>query len=548
MSALSVRGTIAEHGKPPALPVPLRVAVTLSRDDTDVTDTYSLNVVGSTDGTFAAEFSISADVEAQFTVSGKPGSGQGTAGGRIAVRIDTYPEGLGHLEYSSPVVAFFGRDQTFESVASSLVDDLHLDVTLSGLTHYFFQAVLSDADTATQSAFKQVDELTCELLHQDGREPAMLVRAAPGKDGAPADPDVEAAVDAFDDAILSGPKAGQSAESWEQELDDLKDDINQAADPSAGLPSGAFTLFASAPAIRSDSYYRAIFLLHADQIDDPDFFVRFRSAGPHLQDELVLRSIPLPLPWTSSGLISRIVQKSGIGSISTSLKDRTYQAPFVLVDPDLDLVKGKLRVRGRVGVGTGANMVLAQIASIDVTLSLALHDYTGVPFSMTELARFFDLKVVKTVVDILPGTDIDELPAWVWAAIAVLGFPIGLTGIAETEALIAAIELALRPVVSSLVQAEAVAGLAKQLHDRVDDELDDQIDSALATSPIVYTAEQKAALRDTAWFTAESLTIDDDDVTVTGFAGLWDPVTSAVNLDVSQRRSGGHRRIGARQG
>ena len=127
-------------------------------------------------------------------------------------------------------------------------------------------------------------------------------------------------------------------------------------------------MFASAPAIRSDSYYRAIFLLHADQIDDPDFFVRFRSAGPHLKDELVLRSIPLPLPWTSSGLISRIVQKSGIGSISKSLKDRTYQAPFVLVDPDLDLVKGKLRVRGRVGVGTGADMVLAQIASIDVTL------------------------------------------------------------------------------------------------------------------------------------------------------------------------------------
>ena len=77
MPALSVRGTIADHGKPPVLPVPLRVGVTLSRDDTDVTYIYSLNVVGSTDGTFAAEFSISADVEAQFTVSGKPGSGRG---------------------------------------------------------------------------------------------------------------------------------------------------------------------------------------------------------------------------------------------------------------------------------------------------------------------------------------------------------------------------------------------------------------------------------------------------------------------------------------
>ena len=99
---------------------------------------------------------------------------------------------------------------------------------------------------------------------------------------------------------------------------------------------------------------------------------------------------------------------------------------------------------------------------------------------MDEFDELFDVGVTKTVVDILPGTDLDELPAWVYAAISVLGFPIGLAGVGETEAVIAAIEFALRPVVSSMVKSQAVASIAKQLHQRVNKEIDDQIAGSLA--------------------------------------------------------------------
>ncbi len=538
MPSISIRGTVTDHGKRPAMPVPLTVTLTMSRDDTHFNSTTSLDVIAHTDGSFTADFPISSDVEDGFTVSGAPGSGSGTAGGRVAVQVDTRPPGLGHTDFSSPVVALFGRGQTFESVANSLFDDLHLDTDLTGLGYYHFTAVVSEDDKATLSALKNVDTMTCEILHQDGRQPSMLVRSAPGKDGAPSDPDVDAAVQAFDDAILKGPGKGQSAASWEQELDGLRNDIEVAADPSIALPSGEFSVFASGRAQWNEdgSFYAAAFLLRKDQIDDPDFFVRFRSAGPDLTDDVILRSIPLTLPWTSYGLVSRIVQASGVGTISSSLDDRLYSAPFVVVNPDLDLVDGKIRVRGRVGVGTGPNMMIAEIASIDVTLSLAIHDYRDVPFSMDEFDGLFDVGVTKTVVDILPGTDLDELPAWVYAAISVLGFPIGLAGVGETEAVIAAIEFALRPVVSSMVKSQAVASIAKQLHQRVNKEVDDQIAGSLANSAIPISAEEQAALPATAWFSPESLTIDDDDVTVTGFAGLWNNIVEGINIDLSKRR------------
>jgi hypothetical protein len=118
----------------------------------------------------------------------------------------------------------------------------------------------------------------------------------------------------------------------------------------------------------------------------------------------------------------------------------------------------------------------------------------------------------------------------------VLGFPIGLAGVGETEAVIAAIEFALRPVVSSMVKSQAVASIAKQLHQRVNKEVDDQIAGSLANSAIPISAEEQAALPATAWFSPESLTIDDDAVTVTGFAGLWNNIVEGINIDLSKRR------------
>jgi hypothetical protein len=188
-------------------------------------------------------------------------------------------------------------------------------------------------------------------------------------------------------------------------------------------------------------------------------------------------------------------------------------------------------------------MVLVQVASIDVTLSLALHDYSSFPYSMDELDEFFDLQVVSTDVDILPGTDLDELPPWVWAAIAVLGFPIGLSDVALGFVMVAAIELALRPVVSDLVLSQTVAQLASRLRAEVNKEIDDDLDETQDEFGVALTDTQRTELRNGAWVSAQKLDIDDDGITVTGYGGVWDPLVSAVNADCPTQSDAARRSI-----
>src|SRR5262245_17701271 len=58
--------------------------------------------------------------------------------------------------------------------------------------------------------------LTLATLLLAGTVHAKLV-AAPGPDGAPPDPQTEAAVDALNDAIADGPDDGQSVDEWMME-------------------------------------------------------------------------------------------------------------------------------------------------------------------------------------------------------------------------------------------------------------------------------------------------------------------------------------------
>src|SRR5690348_14576000 len=128
MPRLTVQGTLSDRGKATPFPVPLKVTLTLSRDDTAYSYTDVLDVASETGGAFAAEFSVSSDVTDKFTTSGAPGSGSGAAGGRIAVTIAAYAPGAVPFTYTSPVLAFFTRDQTFLGVAESLVDALAVEL------------------------------------------------------------------------------------------------------------------------------------------------------------------------------------------------------------------------------------------------------------------------------------------------------------------------------------------------------------------------------------------------------------------------------------
>jgi hypothetical protein len=546
MPRLTVQGTLTDRGQATPFSVPLKVTLTLSRDDTDYRYSDVLDIVCPAGGAFAAEFTVSSEVTAKFTTSGESGSGSGAAGGHVTVTIAPYAPGATPFTYTSPVLAFFTRDQTFLGVAETLVDALVVDVNLNGVAHYTFTAVIRSDDDVTLDAFADVDQLLCEVLRDRVvANPAARIVAAPGKDGAPPDPKVEAAVDAFNDAISGGPDQGQSMEEWEADLQDLIQDVENAASPSPAPGAGEYSILTTAPALRDGDLYRAHVLVRQRDLPGHTFFVRFRSQGPDFNGKLVLRSPRLPVTWPRDnyGLMTRVERPTGVGTISTMLPDRTFKSPFVLIDPDLDFVDGGLRVRGRVGVGTGANMVIAQVASIDVTLTLTLVSYENKPFSMSELDNFFDLRVTKTKVDLLPGTDLDELPAWLWLAIGVVGFPLGLSSAALSVALVAAIELALKPVVGTMVRAQTISRLTARVKQDVNNEIDNQLEDSAADFGAELPAETVAQLRAGAWFQTEQLTVDADAATVTAFGGVWHVLAGQVNSECPLRSSTARRSV-----
>ena len=57
------------------------------------------------------------------------------------------------------------------------------------------------------------------------------LRAAPGEDGAPPDPQVEATVDELNETLEDGPDEGQTWEEWSAEVEDLVDQLNGTPDP-----------------------------------------------------------------------------------------------------------------------------------------------------------------------------------------------------------------------------------------------------------------------------------------------------------------------------
>jgi hypothetical protein len=123
-----------------------------------------------------------------------------------------------------------------------------------------------------------------------------------------------------------------------------------------------------------------------------------------------------------------------------------------------------------VGIGTGENLLLMTIAHFEARFALKPVSYEAVPFQQSEFDRYFTIDVGDAKVDTLPGTDLDELPWWVYAAVATVA-PTLSGGVL----IIKAIEAAFKPVTRDLVEAEALKRITRDLKDRVRKEIDDRI-------------------------------------------------------------------------
>lgn len=482
MPDLTISGTVTDNGQTITRILLLNVLVTLWREDEPVSHVYEADLSTGAAGAFSWTIDVKPAVEDDFTISGSATSGAGQASGKIAVEVSGYVPGAGTLHYESPVVAIFSRGQTFVGMANTLVDDLRYDLDLDGLNTITVNAILDPGQTTTD-AFADVGGLILELMHIP--------------------PPTEVKILGITTTITYAP-----------------------------------TLAGSVPTVRNGNTYTARLFYDPDPLLGGEQYFRFRSDGPDFANQIVSRTPLLPASWLpglqtvpfapsnpyEAVLIARIDQAIGVGSISAEFPDRTFQFPFILKDPDLDFSGGKIRVRGAIGIGTGRNMILLTIGHFEALFSLTPVNYEGQPFKLSELKSFFKVTIADSSIDLLPGTDLDDLPLWVYIAIGAMRVALGLgPSLAGAALVIAAIEAIFRPVVADLVEAKALASINGQIENQVGDEIDDQIEAAgelAAAAGLPLSDETKAEMKANVWVEAEKVTITADELRLTGWAGV----------------------------
>jgi hypothetical protein len=254
--------------------------------------------------------------------------------------------------------------------------------------------------------------------------------------------------------------------------------------------------------------------LEFDQTTRGEYHIEATGEGVNVGTRCVLRSPPMSgddLRTNSYGFIQKLVTDVSAGSITQSISDRYAKSPFVLKDLDIDLYKDEIRVRGTAAIGLGINMVLFSVGKFDIRLKLTLISFHNLAFTEAEYGNLFGVEVTSTSLDALPGTDIDELPAWVWAAI----FPFAptLTGWA---ALVAAFETIAEPIVRDITRAQVASLLANEVVRAKNDAQDDFLAQASSLS-----ADEQAALTKKLWYETDTVKITSEHVEVIGFVGIW---------------------------
>jgi hypothetical protein len=225
----------------------------------------------------------------------------------------------------------------------------------------------------------------------------------------------------------------------------------------------------------------------------------------------------------TAGYVEKLVIEVGAGTVGGEVDEREFNFPIVMKDIDVDLVDDAIRVRGTAAVGTGVNAAIASIASFDVEVGLTLRSRSSLPYVASDLASLFDVAATSTRVDALPGTDIDELPAWVWIAIA--PFAPALSGWA---AIVATVEAVVRPIARDIVEQRVAAMVAAEATAAKDSQWQAILDTLGDLSD-----QDRATLDRDFWFEADTVAIDPNAIILTGFGGVWAPATLLVTLTTS---------------
>jgi hypothetical protein len=228
----------------------------------------------------------------------------------------------------------------------------------------------------------------------------------------------------------------------------------------------------------------------------------------------VVRTAPIPaadVGAETAGYVRKLLIEVGAGTVAGRVDEREFNAPWVLKDIDVDLVDGAIRVRGAAAFGTGVNAAIASVARFDVRVELTLRDRGGLAYVSSELGSLFDVDATSVSVDALPGTDLDELPWWVWVAIA--PFAPGLAGWA---AIAAAIEAVAKPIARDVVERRVAATVADEAIASKEREWQDLLDGLGEVSDA-----DRATLDRSFWFEADTVEIEPNAITLGAFGGVW---------------------------
>jgi hypothetical protein len=239
-----------------------------------------------------------------------------------------------------------------------------------------------------------------------------------------------------------------------------------------------------------------------------------------------VRTAPIPaadVATNTAGYVEKLVIEVGAGTVAGEVDEREFNFPWVIKDIDVDLVDDAIRVRGTAAFGTGINAAIASIASFDVEVGLTLLNRSSLPYTEPELASLFDVVATSTQVDAMPGTDVDELPAWFWIALAPLA-----PALSGWAAIVAGIEAIVRPIARNLVEERVATMVAAEASAAKNREWQEILDT------LGDISDQDRALLDQAfWFETDTVTIDPNAITLTGFGGVWAPATLLASLAFS---------------
>ncbi len=179
----------------------------------------------------------------------------------------------------------------------------------------------------------------------------------------------------------------------------------------------------------------ALLLSNADAQSTAQSWFRWRRD----QDgDVVIRSQAMPivdlLKESDWGLLQPVHESVPIPTLNLSIPARMYCGCLCMRDTYIEVDGGVLKLYvPSVGFHV-KKKVLFNLASVTADVRISFRKRESIPFTLAELTSLFEVDVCNVEASVPGGTDLDDLPWWVWIILAALASAAGGSAAAEPVA------------------------------------------------------------------------------------------------------------------